>query len=417
MNHAVSPGIMMAEALLRVYHADDEGNRKRFEAIAQHQLGFVLRLEGELDRFSRRVLRQSPRGPLEISEEKLSASRKRFDHEVTSDDGVVAVIEDKIEAGFTGEQIETYVKDIALNGKKPVVLILAPVRRIQAIKDQYEHGRDVLVKSWDEVSSVMAEGSPHPDLWLSLGDFAEQAGFPSLGDLGPASIMNDSEVARDAGDLVRTAKNVARAFVGNDRASLGFSFHRSNVGPWIQAGLTNNQYGIELDLSFAPYLWIGKNRDDEWHQLRIGLYRGGELSQAALERIDDWKTHASRKSSLKAMERYLYGLRTIGRPITPEAADALKIAASVFQTKYLTGATVGADRVHSVPGNRLAADLWADDRRIRAYIGPEGDEDWERVCVTIEGGESSESVTARSDEGGAEYARRVWTRLRVSLHR
>lgn len=419
----VSAGVMMADAMGSVYRSWSDATKRRYEALAQHQLGFILRQQGELALFVRYVLKRRASGWLTVSEERLSSSGRRFDHEISdAQDHVIAVIEDKIFAGFSPGQIEAYANDIGDANRRPVVLVLLPEHRKPSLSElrRVTPKVEVKVESWKAVCTTMAAVSPNEHLWRTLGDFAEQAGLPSLQDLPSTEGMNDSDLGRDAGDLVRSAQAVAKQYWGNERSPLNFSFHGGNQRVWIQSGMTSSNYGVELDFESSHCIYVAKNRPSDWYAMMIGQFRGGILSRQAVDRIERWRRSAASKYPTRELDRFFEGLRWLGTRPDQYTSEALRVTAAVFQPRYLTGAAVEATRVRSARGSRLGAVLTLEagnrKREVSAFIGPPHDEDWDRVAVYISADWKDTPVTALRSESGPDYVRRVWSKLRTVLH-
>lgn len=236
MELSVSAGVMMADAMGSVYRSWSDTSKKRYEALAQHQLGFILRQQGELELFVRHVLKRRASEWLTVSEERISSSGGRFDHEITdAQDDVVAVIEDKIFAGFSPGQIDAYANDIGDANRRAVVLVLLPEHRRPSLSElrKVTPKVEIKVESWKAVCATMAAVSPNEHLWTTLSGFAEQAGLPSLQGLPSTAGMNDTDLGRQAGDLVRSAQAVAKHYWGNERSPLALSFHGGNWGVMI----------------------------------------------------------------------------------------------------------------------------------------------------------------------------------------
>lgn len=423
MEVGVSTGVMMAEAMGAVYRSWSDASKKRYEALAQHQLGFILRQPGELELFVRNILKRRASEWLTVSEERVSSSGGRFDHEITNaQDDVIAVIEDKIFAGFSPGQIESYAKDIGDVNRRPVVLVLLPEHRKPSLSElrRTTSKVEIKVESWRTVCATMAAISPNEHLWATLSDFAEQAGLPSLQGLPSTEGMNNSDLGRDAGDLVRSAQAVARHFWGNERSPLTFSFHGGNQRVWIQSGMTSSNYGVELDFESSHCIYVAKNRPSDWYAMMIGQFRGGKLSRRAVERVEGWRRSASSKYPTRDLGRFIEGLPWLGTRPKQRTSEALRVAAAVFQPRYLTGAAVEATHVRSARGSRIGAVLTLEagnrKREVGAFIGPPHDRDWDRVAVYIAADGKDSPLVALPNESGPGYVRRVWAELHSALH-
>lgn len=424
MELSVSAGVMMADAMGSVYRSWSDATKRRYEALAQHQLGFILRQPGELELFVRYVLKRRASEWLTVSEERISSSGRRFDHEITdAHDDVVAVIEDKIFAGFSPGQIEAYANDIGDANRRPVVLVLLPEHRKPSTSDlrRVTPKVEVKVKSWRAVCTTMAAVSSNQHLWTTLSGFAEQAGLPSLQGLPSADRMRNSDLGRDAGDLVRSAQAVARHYSGNARSPLNFSFNGGNQGIWIQSGMTSSNYGVELDFESSHCIYVAKNRPSDWYAMMIGQFRGGKLSRRAVERIERWRRIATSPYPTRNLSRFLQGLRWLGTRPNQCTSEALRVAAAVFQPRYLTGAAVEATRVRSARSSRLGVVLSLEagnrKREVSAFIGPPHDGDWDQVAVYIRADGKDSPVVALPNESGPEYVTRAWSELRSVLHK
>lgn len=184
--------------------------------------------------------------------------------------------------------------------------------------------------------------------------------------------------------------------------------------------MTGSHYGVELDFESSHCIYVAKNRPSDWYSMMIGQFRGGKLSRQAEERIEQWRRRATAKHPTRELGRYLEGLRWLGTRPRESTAEALRVAAAVFQPRHLLGIAVEATRVRSARGSRLGAVLTLEagnsKREVGAFIGPPHGGDWDRVAVYISVGGKESPVVALPNETGPDYVRRAWSELHAALH-
>lgn len=442
-------GIEKAMATNKLGHASNsaERHRARHEAVAQYLLDYILRQEGELDRFLDLVGVRPEHEPVLYNEREDRETGSRFDHvidDIAPDSyRSVVVIEDKIDAELAPDQLDRYCDFLAGEGRPGTVLVLHPQRntlateqaRVPGLQKEYD-GVTVKFMTWSALSGRMIDANPEgrsTALWSALAEYAESVGTGDLTYLPTAANLTDPAVARELRDLFLTMQNVA-AKVGGRARQLRFSLHGGNTGPWLQMAMSDNKQasvGLELGLVSSPgtlYAGVRGPEDPDGYLTpsKVGVFKDGVLSDAAERRVEELAELAVAVRDRGAHFPDRLPGRTTGKPVSEEGQEALLLLGSIFQAQALKnphrgGAPSRRTRGISEGGGneRLGAVLVRDDvepaRSIELFIGPPAGHDWERCTIWIRDDEGEREIEVLPGESGREYVLRVWQESRRAL--
>ncbi|MEO2095612.1 MAG: hypothetical protein ABGX90_00465 [Brachybacterium sp.] len=431
--------------------ASDSAERHlaRHEAVAQHLLDHILRQPGELGQLLRLLGIEYENTPALYTEWEDWETGSRFDHVVDDHRDPesyrsVLIIEDKIDAQLGSDQLDRYCEFLAGEQGQGTLLVLHPERNPLASEklripelEKAHRGVEVRFMTWTELSAGMVTKNPtgeHAALWQALAEFAESVGTGDIAHLPPAEVLLDPDVAAELRDLFLTMQAVADKVGHRSPRQLRFSFHKGNIGPWLQMGMSNSKtagIGLELDLVESPGTLLagvhGPLRyESQPSSVKIGAFVDGELSAAASRRAERI-AEASRRNRVGDADGLADALkgRSAGSPPSPEAQDALRLLGAIFQAQAIRNPhRGGADGSRTEGVNegagaeRLGAKLVRVDvpgREIHLFVGPPEGRSWDRASLWIRDSAGEREIFPLQGETGRDYVLRVWNMTREAL--
>lgn len=373
----------------------------------------------------------------------------RFDHVVDDHRGPesyrsVLVIEDKIDAQLGADQLDRYCEFLAGEQGGGTLLVLHPERnpltteklRIPELEKAHR-GVKVRFMTWTELSTEMVTTNPtgaHSVLWQALAEFAESVGTGDIAHLPPAEVLLDPDAAAELRDLFLTMQAVADKVGHRSPRQLRFSFHKGNIGTWLQMGMSNastSGIGLQLDLDHDPgTLLVGVHGPDKLESVlrpaRIGVFPNGELSPAARRRVESLAEAARmyRSGGEDLLDEALRG-RSAGSVLSRNAQDALYLLGAIFQAQAIRNPHRGGSDSRKTEGvnegasgERLGARLVRTEdpeASIHLFVGRPVGDGWDRITVWIRDSAGEREIQPFDGESGQSYVLRVWKESRSAL--